>query len=277
MAIISCSGLSKDMLHECEDSDSWEKVCGLVAFWINEEKKKGVAVKISHKYDNKAEPPTESVSSSSEDEKTTAKKHSYSTDGDVFDSDASSAFSSLSSSSASTDSQAKTKKSSRTKKKKTRKARNSVTAKQERKALERKAIEKRHGRYGHKLMKRWLCSTPSCQNESHHCWQPFEPDEVAGKHFRLVSQDISLWNIALAKRKLGVSVETPPGRLQARLIKRYDRAHAAKKKEVDSEAKKKEPEAHIAAISPPSAGFMATGIYGASPSLMVQSFPSQWQ
>jgi len=65
---------------------------------INEEKKKGVTVKISYIYDNKPESPTKSSSSSSKDGKA-KKKYSYSIEEDVYDSEGILSSSALSSSS----------------------------------------------------------------------------------------------------------------------------------------------------------------------------------
>ena len=157
-----------------------------------------------------------------------AKKPRHQTDEDISDSDD---IPDSSGSTISTNSKPLKKKNKKDKKR----VRSSTTAKQEKKALERRVIEKQHGHHGHKLMKRWLCDSNQCQNRTHYYWQPHGPDDIAGKHFRLNTQDISRWNSALGKRKRGVTVEAPSERLQQRLIKFYKLAHSARKKKPESE------------------------------------------
>ena len=62
-AVVACSGNQANITVQCGDSDEWNDVSGVAKRWL-EDKKKGVAVKILHKYDRK-EASSDSESSAS--------------------------------------------------------------------------------------------------------------------------------------------------------------------------------------------------------------------
>jgi len=63
--------------------------------------------------------------------------------------------------------------------------RGSTTAKQEKKARESRSIAQIYGDYGHRLIKRWYCTSHIYPNRTHYYWQPIEPPELTGRHFKL--------------------------------------------------------------------------------------------
>lgn len=235
IATLTCHGPTKAIDAVCSEPEEWANICKLVGVWTKE-KRNGVTVRISYIYDSKEQSSGGSSEESQAEPK--AKKPRHQTDEDISDSDD---ILDSSESTISTNSEPIKKKDKKDKKR----VRNSTTAKQEKKALERRAIEKQHGHHGHKLMKRWLCDSHQCQNRTHYCWQPHGPDDIAGKHFRLNTQDITRWNSALGKRKRGVTVEAPSEGLQRRLIRFHELAYSARKKK---------PESEVQSIASPSPG-----------------------
>ena len=129
-------------------------------------------------------------------------------------------------------------------KKQKRKNRKNATQKQKEMVKAQKELERKQGKNGLALIKRWRCDSSSCDNRGHHCWQP---EGKANTYIKLFDVYIAQWNKAISRGTDDASVDEPHKRLKMLLYewqKQQSETPKVKKersdKKEDDEAEKKE-------------------------------------
>ena len=167
-AVITCSGNQANIASECGNLEQWDDVNSVAKTWLKE-KRKGVTVKILHKYDRKEESSDGESSTSSTPASPPKKKYKALKDKYRFSSDNPSSTETSSSEDSDSDSGLKRKKKrkDKNKKKKTKKSM-STSAKQKEFYRRVEELDRKKGRFGHDLIKRWFYDSAACGNKNHY-------------------------------------------------------------------------------------------------------------